>query len=1382
MFKTVSIAFIMTVLCLSLVADYTVDFEGNGETKAAYASGNVTLNGISWNMTEVLIGTDANDFINGNRSARFRGYGTSVMSMMANKINGIGQISFYYKKYNLNDGVIDWKVEYSTDNADTWVQAGESFTPSSSLATFEAEINVAGNARIRILPLVPSGTSTKRMNIDDILLTDYNPIQPAINLIPNELSGFIYEKNHGPSESQTYTLSASNLNPASGNISISAAPAFEFSLDGNSFQSTLQIPYSGSTLGATVIYLRLKSGLSNQTYTQNAIHTGGGAEAYLGLSGIVSLSTLAFQDGYSQDFEDFVSLESLPNGWSLDENSVYGGDFGYGSGGGVRGNGVLGMQLTDSAPNNSLTASLSFYNNTGQPINSLAISYLGRLERNDQSGSPKWVVKLNDSEIPELGFDSADGINRSCSSVVSGLDIAPAESFTLQWFTTSAGTTGTRKQIGIDDVQIVPYTLSTPTLHISAELIRFETLQGQPSNSQSYHLHGSNLSSDIYLQAPNGFQLSLDDSLFETELQLPQDFNAEIYLRLSGENSGTFGGYVTHNSAGAQELLLPVVGSVSGSSGGFAQDLFISEYIEGSSNNKAIEIYNGSSSPIDLANYVLELYTNGSSTASSSYFPTGILNPAECFVVAHSSADDAVLAVANATHNGFCNFNGNDAVALLRQEPRSYVDIFGVIGSDPGSAWTAAGGYSTKDKTLVRKPEVNQGININPNGSFETLASQWDQYPMDSFSFLGSHFFNSSNQEVEAPTIQAKDLIAYPSHDEITLEWTPGNGSKRVIYINRTNTFIPPADGSSPMANTVYNSTSQQCVYNQGTQIIEELPVNACKISNLEPTTQYWFRIYEYNGEANQTKYLLSSATDNPLACETTQQNSDTGYYAQIQGYGQNLKSSLHELLRTTHSTQFSYDALWTQIPYTDEDPDNPENLIEIYTGWSVSKDHAGGGITQWNREHTWSKSHGSFGESRPAGTDLHHLRPCDATVNSAKSNRDFDEGGTLYIDASPYPGYDGDTGCYSSSNNTWEPRDEDKGDVARMMMYMAVRYEATDTSFDLELVDEVNTSGPNYGKLSTLLAWHLQDPPDSREMQRNERIFERQGNRNPFIDHPEYATMLWSPMPLDPQNISQTGFKALWASPITASSYYLQVATDSLFINVLPNYNDLNVNLSNFHVLSGLSNTQSYYYRLKSFFQSGYSMYSDFMKVDLLPSCTASLSSDEPMDEYQLDSAQISLTLSGCSFADSILDVNNFVLLGAPAGLSIQNIQFINPSLAKITLAFDDSNFDDNHMLSIQIAPYELSCAQALVSSSIKICAYVETMLYISINQEQLSLDLAPVPNISGYKIFCSNNPLGSYQDFTQEGHFDPVNSLKWIQTKALEPRAFYKAAAYRE
>lgn len=139
----------------------------------------------------------------------------------------------------------------------------------------------------------------------------------------------------------------------------------------------------------------------------------------------------------------------------------------------------------------------------------------------------------------------------------------------------------------------------------------------------------------------------------------------------------------------------------------------------------------------------------------------------------------------------FCNFNGDDAVALAKIEPRSYVDIFGVIGHRPSTAWTD-GDHSTKDKTLVRKSTVAQGVTINPGGTeFTTLAPEWDLYDVDTFTYLGYHDCDASGYEVQAPTIQAHSLIAYPSHDEITLEWSVGNGAKRVIYVNTTNSFTP---------------------------------------------------------------------------------------------------------------------------------------------------------------------------------------------------------------------------------------------------------------------------------------------------------------------------------------------------------------------------------------------------------------------------------------------------------------------------------------------------------------------------------------------------------------------------------------------------------------
>lgn len=227
------------------------------------------------------------------------------------------------------------------------------------------------------------------------------------------------------------------------------------------------------------------------------------------------------------------------------------------------------------------------------------------------------------------------------------------------------------------------------------------------------------------------------------------------------------------------------------------------------------------------------------------------------------------------------------------------------------------------------------------------------------------------------------------------------------------------------------------------------------------------------------------------------------GYYNSAEGLtGPSLKTALHNII--DNHTEYSYDDLRDFIlENTDEDPNNSNNVILLYTGRSQSKNSFGGGANDWNREHVWAKSHGDFGNNPPCGTDAHHIRPTDASVNSSRGNKDFDNGGTQHNEA---------TGCYYT-DYTWEPRDEVKGDVARMIFYMSVRYEGGSGEPDLEVVDWVNTSpDPEHGKFSTLYQWHQQDPPDAFEINRNNVIYSYQNNRNPFIDHPEYLIQIYDP------------------------------------------------------------------------------------------------------------------------------------------------------------------------------------------------------------------------------------------------------------------------------
>ncbi|WP_006601698.1 endonuclease I family protein [Streptomyces auratus] len=243
-------------------------------------------------------------------------------------------------------------------------------------------------------------------------------------------------------------------------------------------------------------------------------------------------------------------------------------------------------------------------------------------------------------------------------------------------------------------------------------------------------------------------------------------------------------------------------------------------------------------------------------------------------------------------------------------------------------------------------------------------------------------------------------------------------------------------------------------------------------------------------------------ATSHDTTAYDTTSYDDTYYKDALGKTGPALKESLHRIISTTQTGKLTYDAVWDALKDTDQDPANSANVILLYSGRSASKNANGGGPDDWNREHVWAKSHGDFGTDTGPGTDLHHLRPANVAVNSARGDKDFDKGGAEVPEA---------PGNYTD-DDSFEPRDAVKGDVARMILYMAVRYDGGDGFPDLEPNDKVgNGTEPHIGKLSVLKQWSKQDPPDAFEKHRNQVIFDKyQHNRNPFIDHPEWVDEIW--------------------------------------------------------------------------------------------------------------------------------------------------------------------------------------------------------------------------------------------------------------------------------
>ena len=177
-------------------------------------------------------------------------------------------------------------------------------------------------------------------------------------------------------------------------------------------------------------------------------------------------------------------------------------------------------------------------------------------------------------------------------------------------------------------------------------------------------------------------------------------------------------------------MLASVLSLTPGTAEAASADLYISEYVEGSSNNKAIEIANTTGVDVDLSTYTVELYSNGNTARQAEAVLTGSLADGAVFVIANASSVPEVLAVADIT-SGVANFNGDDVVVLLNNGV--IIDVFGQYQVDPGSEWPGGG----QNDTLRRKPTICDG-DTNQTDAFDASV-EWDTFPQDTFDGLGSH-------------------------------------------------------------------------------------------------------------------------------------------------------------------------------------------------------------------------------------------------------------------------------------------------------------------------------------------------------------------------------------------------------------------------------------------------------------------------------------------------------------------------------------------------------------------------------------------------------------------------------------------------------------------
>ncbi len=435
-------------------------------------------------------------------------------------------------------------------------------------------------------------------------------------------------------------------------------------------------------------------------------------------------------------------------------------------------------------------------------------------------------------------------------------------------------------------------------------------------------------------------------------------------------------------------------------------------------------------------------------------------------------------------------------------------------------------------------------VAISNNGSFtDNTVSASTQYYYFVFSMedqgcIGGPNYNIANPltlgvitatppACTTPVAPTTPFTLTPSNTSINGSFT-GSGASKYLVIRSTAT--PPL-GASPTNGTVY--TAGQVIGN-GT-VVTYTALTTFTASGLTAATPYNFYVFAANDVCIGEPFYSTLSLDGTATTTNTSTGVPPGYYNAAAGLScAPLKTALNSIITTGH-TQNNYGDLDNiQMLTTDdrlndagtativwdmysENPSGPDPYTYTFSQFNIGTGTDGEG-NGWNKEHSFPNSWFGGGTSNLPGADLFHIYPTDMDVNSLRSNFPYGKvatattttlnGSKLGSSAVTFTGYSGPV---------FEPIDSFKGDLARATLYMVTRYQAEQPSWEsLQAGGDVVMDGSTYPSveidyLKMLIQWNALDPVSFKEIQRNNEVYAIQGNRNPFIDHPEYIGQIWS-------------------------------------------------------------------------------------------------------------------------------------------------------------------------------------------------------------------------------------------------------------------------------
>lgn len=608
-------------------------------------------------------------------------------------------------------------------------------------------------------------TATNSFGLINPGLTVGAPSGPTMSVTPNSYTGLDYVFGAGPSVSQSGVVSSSGL---TGNVTGTAITNFEFSVDNVTF-SAFPSPIPGVVLNIApqTFYVRLVAGLAVGTYTETlTLQSAGAPDLDITFSGTVSaapcvqsLQALPY-NGINGTASFSHTSSNLPpagpaelcgNNFLLSYQSTPATDASTNEFGNQSTTGLSGLSSEDFGGE----ASFQTYPIDVSGVNAVTVDAVGATNGtnvfNGASEQFEWWYTLDGGAQVPFFTTTSDG---SLAASILSLDVTGVNELVVGFtFNLNGGNTGFQNV----DLTVVEYNPLAPTVTIGSTVMNgFSYLEGAgPSASQVNTLEWANLTGSVSSTNPvNYFEFSTNGGSSwnaATALNVPippfpanSPFVVNVDVRLiAGLSTGNYRDTVVLSSPGAPTIEVYLEGDVFPAPVVInpCTELFFSEYIEGSSNNKCLEIYNPTAMDIDLAlaNYQIALYGNGSPTATTGPVAlSGIVPAYGTYVICNAGVDPGFAAVADVVGgalNTVTFYNGNDVVALLKAGQE--IDVIGQIGNDPGvNGWSNAG-VQTTNRTLVRIATVLAGDNAGLDTFDPSL--EWLALPTDDFSDLGQH-------------------------------------------------------------------------------------------------------------------------------------------------------------------------------------------------------------------------------------------------------------------------------------------------------------------------------------------------------------------------------------------------------------------------------------------------------------------------------------------------------------------------------------------------------------------------------------------------------------------------------------------------------------------